>query len=274
MAGAGAMVATALAFGEGPPPPFPRKEGQPYAAIARFARANWYAELRDRLEAMAGIARSALEEAGLVSGARRSWRRLVNSGLPERALALAAGLGSIGRSGLLLVPGAGPAVVLGLLMIPQEAWSDADDSPGLPSDSPERIPGAGCGDCRACVEACPTDAFSGDRFDRQRCIQHWTNSAGELPPAVEAAWGNRLYGCDACTEACPRYSGHSPVVPTKGILGPMLPAQELALATDGELRLKFKGTTIGQAWIETGALRRNARLALRASSFDAGAAIP
>lgn len=271
--GSGALVAAALAFDEGPPPPFPLEEGQPHAAIARFARANWYGELRDRLEAMAGMARSDLVTAGLLPGRRRSWRRLVNSGLPERAFALAAGLGRIGRSGLLLVPGAGPGVVLGLLMIPQAAWGEADDSPGLPADSPERLPGATCGDCRACVEACPTDALDGEHFDRQRCIQNWASRAQDLPPAVEAAWGSRLYGCDACTEACPLFSAHSPVAPTQGLLGPALPARELSMASDEELRSRFKGTTIGQAWIEAEALRRNARLVLR-GSFDAGGGIP
>jgi len=230
-------VAAALAYGTGPreSPTWAQGYGGPPLSIARFARADWYAELSSRLRAAAARTRESLAAQGLEPGAARNWRHLANSGLPEKPLALAAGLGRLGRNGLVIVRAEpegggveiGPGVVLGLLLLPFEpclpvGWPEK--RPGLRSDAgrearpggrlwgqgaalPEAfILGGLCGSCRACVEACPTGALGEDgAFARERCIQHWTAREGALPPAVEAAWGDRLYGCEACLEACPFY---------------------------------------------------------------------
>lgn len=82
-----------------------------------------------------------------------------------------------------------------------------------------------------------------------------------LPPHIEAAWGNRLYGCDSCLEACPHFQVAEGVSCVRGRLGPGLPAAWLAGASDSELKERFRGTVLGQAWISQDALRRNARLA-------------
>lgn len=78
---------------------------------------------------------------------------------------------------------------------------------------PAFLAGATCGSCRACIEACPTGALSQSRdgqaggilYQRELCLQHWSALSGGLPPEIEAAWAGRLYGCDACLEACPRF---------------------------------------------------------------------
>ncbi|HUX37589.1 MAG TPA: 4Fe-4S double cluster binding domain-containing protein, partial [Rectinemataceae bacterium] len=189
------------------------------ARIARFARANWYAEMLSRLGLAAEAARKALEANGLRGGSAKQWHRLANSGLPERPLALAAGLGLPGRSGLLLVPGIGPGVVLGLLLVPEELVGPGPSEPACWTELPRA--GSSCGSCRACVDACPTGALglAGD-YDRELCIQHWTSRDGELPDLVAEAWADRLYGCDECTVSCPRFSRRAAVVPTRGVLGP------------------------------------------------------
>jgi epoxyqueuosine reductase len=97
---------------------------------------------------------------------------------------------------------------------------------------------------------------------RERCIQHWTSRAGSLPPEVEAAWGDRLYGCDSCTESCPRFKGKSTIRPRLGLLGRGLSAARIAVSDDAELRVLLKGSALGLSWIEPEALRRSATLIL------------
>ncbi|MEI6874881.1 MAG: 4Fe-4S double cluster binding domain-containing protein [Spirochaetota bacterium] len=261
----GAAMVVALAFDEGPPAV---SGAVPLARIARFARANWYRELVVRLQGAAARAMGALREAGIDPGPPRSWRSLANSGLPERPLALAAGLGHIGRSGLLLVPDDGPGVVLGLLLMPDIFGEVEAGVVEGPDQAREGFPD--CGSCRACVDACPTGALSVDRgFDRERCLQHWASRAGSLPAQVEEHWGDRLYGCDSCTESCPRFGGRASILPTIGCIGVGIPAADLASASDGELKARFKGSALGQSWIEGGAIRRSARLCL-ARAADQG----
>ena len=101
--------------------------------------------------------------------------------------------------------------MLGVLVPPAGALTAAGadvssargaSGPGA-AEEPERL-SPSCIDCARCVAACPTAALMPKRgFVRERCLQHWSSIPGALPAPVEAAWGDRLYGCDACQEACP-----------------------------------------------------------------------
>ncbi|MDA8424593.1 MAG: 4Fe-4S binding protein [Treponema sp.] len=272
---AGGAVVAALPYGEGPPeePPWACAYPGRRVALARFARANWYGELVSRLKKASAAARAELAAAGVEAGEAGLWRCLANSGLPEKPLAVRARLGRIGRHGLVIVDGAGPACVLGLLLLPLDPAP-----PALPGEAaappafatPER-PGASCGSCRACVDACPTGALSADGgYDRMRCLQHWSVVEGELPPLIEAAWGERLYGCDACLEACPHFRLDPGAVTGLGLLGAGLPAAWLAEASDAEIRSRLRGSALGMRWISPTALRRNALLAGRRDDGSRG----
>lgn len=231
-------------------------EGGFLAALGWFARAHWYRELEE-------ILASAVRAPGLSeAGPRRAYRRAVNSRLPEKALAVAAGLGPVGKNTLVLERRLGPGCVLGILILPFEpdlsqgtAWRD----PGIPASGE---PGSECGDCDECVRACPTGAVRGEGgIDRGRCLQHWAGAEGPVPADIAAAWRGGLYGCDLCLAACPLFRPGVEREASTGRLGRGLSPAGLLRAGDAELRERFRGTALGLSWLSPAILRRNARLA-------------
>lgn len=284
----GGAIVTALPYGEGPAvypawttpsatvpsstvPSATAIDPEPLARLARFARADWYAELRARLKDAAARIRLRFGESGIDPGLPREWRYFANSRLPERRLALEAGLGRLGRHGLVMLPEQGSAVVLGLLLSPIRIESRPDSGPSPGAGRPGLLDPS-CENCRACAEACPTGALGsalgpdfgrGSGFVRELCLQHWSSVPGPLPAVIEAAWGDRLYGCDACQEACPRFRPDASAVTGRGLLGPGLPARWLMAASESEIRASLRGSVLGMGWIAVDALKRNAALALR-----------
>ena len=112
----------------------------------------------------------------------------------ERAIAENAGLGWIGKNTMLLNPQAGSLFFLG------EIYTDLplDESVTHPVDNQ-------CGECRSCIELCPTQAIVAPyQLDARRCISYLTIESGDdIPLELRPLLGNRIYGCDDCQLVCP-----------------------------------------------------------------------
>ena len=116
----------------------------------------------------------------------------------------------------------------------------------LPPDAPESDH---CGQCRRCLDICPTDAFPAPyRLDARRCISYLTiEHKGPIPRPFRAAMGNRIYGCDDCLAVCPwnkfaRATGELAFQPRAELTAPRL--ADLAQLDDAAFRQVFSGSPI------------------------------
>ncbi|MBT9258769.1 MAG: tRNA epoxyqueuosine(34) reductase QueG [Clostridiales bacterium] len=179
--------------------------------------------------------------------------------LSERSFAEAAGLGKVGKNGLLLIPGLGTWAFLGLLLTeaPLKVKPLVD-----PSWDP-------CGECDLCQRACPTDALRiAKEVDTSRCISHVTQERGVLQEAKASLLHSHIWGCDICQEVCP-YSrgavslGRGPEMlfsPWYGLgRRPFLPT--ILRLTKGPFRRRAAHTPLN--WGGLPLLKRNALYALR-----------
>jgi epoxyqueuosine reductase len=257
------LLIAALVYGnQGAAAPDAEDPGPGMGRIAPFARRNYYREAVVRLQGLARDLRARL------GGRRMDYRILCNSPVPEKPLALAAGLGVLGRNGLVITGEAGSLFVIAALTLP---FALAGDAQGDAGESPPPPPGffprcAGCDRERPpCAAACPTGAVRGDgSLDLPRCIQWYASGKGEaVPPGVAEKWGPRLYGCTCCQDACIHNQRPIPGVETsRGALPATLDLEELLARGDEEIRARFKGTAMGLSWLGPAAIRRNARQAL------------
>ena len=166
----------------------------------------------------------------------------------ERYWAQRAGLGWIGKNHQLIIPRAGSMFFLGEIFLPYEF--DSYDSP-MPSR---------CGNCRRCIEACPTCAITDEwGFDSEKCLSYQLiENRGELSEQAKQSMGTTIYGCDRCQTACPwnkfATPNTTPEFQPKSELLAMTKADWHNLTID-EYRALFKGSAVKR--VKFDGLKRN-----------------
>ncbi len=121
-----------------------------------------------------------------------------------------------------------------------------------------------CGSCRACIDACPTDAIVEPYLlDANKCISFLTieNREDEIPEQTAMKFEGWLFGCDICQDVCPWNekfqieTGEAAFRPREENLN--LKAEEVHLMTKEEFSARFRKSPVKRAKFE--GLRRNAR---------------
>lgn len=155
----------------------------------------------------------------------------------DKAWAVRAGIGWLGKHGCVITREFGSWVFLGLLILDIDL--DADVA---------RVPDH-CGSCTACIDACPTDAIVEPYvLDSRRCISFATIEAkGDALDVPTSGW---VFGCDICQDVCPWSRFSKPTEETRfeprdGLVTPRL--DELAGMTEAEFRARFAGSPIARA---------------------------
>ncbi|HZZ72372.1 MAG TPA: tRNA epoxyqueuosine(34) reductase QueG [Pirellulales bacterium] len=165
----------------------PAEPGPTTGRVARYAWGIDYHDLiRARLQSLQAFVLEVAPHA-LVRGT------VDTAPLCERDFAQLAGLGWIGKNTLLLNKQWGSWFFLAALLTDLE----------LSYDAPQAVDH--CGTCRACLDACPTDAFVAPYvLDARRCISYLTIELREaIPLELRPGMGEWLFGCEVCQEVCP-----------------------------------------------------------------------
>jgi len=154
----------------------------------------------------------------------------------EKPLAQKAGLGWQGKHTNLVSREFGSWLFLGSIFTTLE----------LPCDAAEQDH---CGNCHACLEVCPTDAFPAPyRLDARRCISYLTiENDGPIPREFRKAMGNRIYGCDDCLAVCPwnkfaQTASELKLAAREELKSPAL--EDLARLDDTEFRALFRKSPV------------------------------
>lgn len=243
--GAQTVVVLAIPYGAGGPEPAASSE----AAVARYARGRDYHHThRDRMRLLRGHLRRLVPSL-------RSYSCVDAGAAMEKAWAERAGLGFIGKHGVLINQRFGSWLTLSLMVL--DCAMDVYDAPH------PRL----CGSCEKCLAACPTKAFpSPGIVDARRCLSyHTVENHGQIPSEIAAALGTRVFGCDACQVVCPfNHDGLPPGDPRQAPrpVG-LMDAAAIAALSEKEFLELAQGTPVRR--IGYHGLRRNACLSLGAT---------
>ncbi len=169
----------------------------------------------------------------------RVYAEVDTGAVAEKAWAMESGLGWIGKNGLLIHEKFGSWLLLGALVT--DLVLDAD------ARHPDR-----CGECSACIPACPTNAIQEGRLvDSNRCLAfHTIETRAPIPRELATRAGGRVFGCDACQDACPwnRRAREGTLVELRARPRQKVLALEDVLAfTDASVRADYVGTPLMRA---------------------------
>ncbi len=251
------IIAIALAY----PSRMRERPAGAHVKRGQFARASWgedyHTILREKMAALISRIQTIL---GPESQAK--FEPMVDTGqLVDVAVANRAGLGFIGKNGLLITKEFGSFVYLG------EIITDLKFEPDTP------IP-CQCGDCTRCIDACPVQALLGNgQMNAQRCLSYQTQTKGMMADEFRPKIRNVIYGCDICQVACPFNRGmdfhlHDQMEPDPEKVRPAL----LPMLTLSNRDFRDQFGEMAGAWRGKKPLQRNAIIAL--ANLNDATAIP
>jgi epoxyqueuosine reductase len=233
----------------------PRMAGDGEGRVSRYAwnETDYHDIIHDRLRQLGRRVQSWRPEA-------RTRGVVDTAPLLERDLAQQAGLGWIAKNTMLIDKSIGSWFFLAALLTDLELEYDA------PHETDH------CGTCRACLDACPTQAFPEPYvLDARRCISYLTiELRGAIPRDLRPALGDWAFGCDVCQEVCPwnrkGIDGDSKIFSSAEGMNPI---ELLGLfdMTEEEFRERFRSTAIWRTRRQ--GLLRNAALVLGNQRFQA-----
>jgi epoxyqueuosine reductase len=149
----------------------------------------------------------------------------------ERVAAKYAGLGWLAKNTCLINQELGSWLFLGVIITTLEL---------APSLAPGESPAADlCGNCRLCLDACPTQAFAAPYvLDARQCISYLTiELRGAIPEELRPAMGSALIGCDICQDVCP-WNRKAPVTKLAGFG----PRRVEAKSENGKQKMQNEGS--------------------------------
>lgn len=216
-----------------------------------FARVSWGTDYHDILKDRLQKLMRKIEELATLEPELR-FKPMVDTGeLIDVAVAQRAGLGFIGKNGLLITEEFGSYVYLG------EIITNIPFEPDQPLENQ-------CGSCTRCVDLCPTEALLGDgRMNGQKCLSYQTQTKGMMPREYRKKIRTIIYGCDICQQVCPFNQGkdfhfHPEMEPDPDVAQPIL--TELLTISNKDFKERFG--KISGSWRGKKPLQRNALIAL------------
>jgi len=231
----------------------PKHKPEPPEAAAPTGRVAGCAQYEDYHSFIKERLYKLLDFIKLLAGAGVMSKICVDSvPLAERALAVRAGLGFIGKNHMLIHPELGCRIFLG------EIVTDLK----LPPDAPVA---GDCAGCRKCLDACPTGALMPDgQFNAGVCINYLTiEYKGLIPPGPAGKIGDRLFGCEECIVACP-YQQNAPACKNKQFKfyrdRARIDLQDILSLSAESFEAKFAESPVKRVGLD--GLKRNARICL------------
>jgi epoxyqueuosine reductase len=227
--------------------PKPPDATNPTGKVANYAQyEDYHPFIKKRLRKLIKFINSATNQ-------HYEFRICVDSApLAERALAVRAGIGFIGKNHILINPKLGCQIFLGEVITNLK----------LEPDEPTEV---NCSNCNECIGACPTGALRTDgQFDANKCINYLTiEYKGQIPLELSKKIDTRLFGCDECILACP-YQKDAPTCKNKQFKfyndRASINLQEVLSLSADSFEAQFTDSPIKRLGLE--GLKRNARICL------------